>query len=455
MILDETEADDTRILGGGEWIRERWWYRIIQVCRRWRYLVLESASHLRLSLVCARGTPVADMLAHSPPLPLIIDHFDKHHDLSAEDEEGINLALQHRYRVRRIRVTKPIPILQKFIHALDGEFPILEYLFIMYKWYLGPMNERDTNLKLSETFQAPHLRQLVLMNFAVPIESPILATMANLVNLSLISIPPSAYFPPSALLQRLSLLPQLETLGIDFNFYNPSRDVETQLLRMPNSTRVTLPNLRWLGFRGVCAYLEALLPWVTIPHLEKLQVCFFNRMVYSIPHLQQFLSAAKTFRPKNATFTFFNNFLNVTAYPYNGAKIYTMYMEFGGKHLDWQVLSAGQIFHALRTVFSAVEHLTLKYNRRNISSEWNNEAGRTQWRELLGLFGKVKTLFVDGGLVVQLSRALQPGEEESPTELLPELQELSHSATGASYNAFTLFVDARQKIGHPVTVIHP
>ena len=50
-------------LKGGEWKQERWWHRLIQVCRRWRYLVLESAFHLHLSLVCARGTPVADMLA--------------------------------------------------------------------------------------------------------------------------------------------------------------------------------------------------------------------------------------------------------------------------------------------------------------------------------------------------------------------------------------------------------
>src|SRR6266849_4427687 len=32
------------ILGGGNWNHERWWYSLVQVCRRWRYLVLESAS---------------------------------------------------------------------------------------------------------------------------------------------------------------------------------------------------------------------------------------------------------------------------------------------------------------------------------------------------------------------------------------------------------------------------
>ena len=74
-------------------------------------------------------------------------------------------------------------------------------------------------------------------------------------------------------------------------------------------------------------------------------------------------------------------------------------MEVGGKHLDWQVSSAAQVFHALSAVFSVVEHLTLIFARPVISSEWNNEADRTQWRELLGVFGKAETLSVEGGLV--------------------------------------------------------
>ncbi|KAF8468665.1 hypothetical protein DFH94DRAFT_775089 [Russula ochroleuca] len=130
------------------------------------------------------------------------------------------------------------------------------------------------------------------------------------------------------------------------------------------------------------------------------------------------------------------------------------FSSLGGRHLNWQVASAAQIFHALKTVFSAAEHLTLEYGRHFRSAEWINEADGTQWRELLGSPDKVKTLYVDYRLVKQLSRALQPGEGESPAELLPELQELSYFAAGASHNAFALFIDARQKAGRPVTVIH-
>lgn len=44
-------------------------------------------------------------------------------------------------------------------------------------------------------------------------------------------------------------------------------------------------------------------------------------------------------------------------------------------------------------------------------------------------------------------------EGESSMELLTELQELSYSDNGTSHEAFTPFVDARQK-ADPVTLAH-
>ena len=60
---------------------------------------------------------------------------------------------------------------------------------------------------------------------------------------------------------------------------------------------------------------------------------------------------------------------------------------------------------------------------------------------------------MDRELVGQLSRALNLGEEELPTELLPELQELSYFAKGgASRYGLSSIIDARRKAGRPVTV---
>jgi hypothetical protein len=416
--------------------------------------VLESATHLRLALVCARGTPVADMLKHSPPLPIIIDHVDQDYDITEEDENGIIHALQHRDRVRRIRLRKSAPILDRLVSALDGDFPILDFLFVRSQQHVRPAIKHDMTLKFPETFRAPSVLDLLLMHFYISIGSPLLTDMRNLVTLSLNLIPSSAYFHPDALLQRLSGIPQLKILGIIFNSPFCSRDIERQSSRIPRTTHVTLPNLRWLGFKGASAYLEALLSHVTIPLLEKLQVYFFSQLSYPIPHLQQSMTAAENLRLGTIMLSFREDYLNVRAYPYKGAKLYTLSMELSGRNLDWQVASATQVFQTLSASFSAVDHLTLEYSRHLVSLEWNNEADRTQWRGLLGLFGNVKTVLVAGDLVGQVSCAIQPGEGESPTELLPELQELSYSTMGSSLDIFAPFIDARQKAGHPVTVVH-
>jgi len=208
VILADDENDDDRTLEGGEWGRERWWHKLTHVCRRWRYLILGSASHLGLCLVCTYGTPVADMLAHSPPLPLVIDYVrdnhDDNHDIYAEYEEGIILALQFRDRVHRIRLHMSVPNLEKLIPALDEEFSTLDYLYIAARTKVFMLS--NTSFMLPKSFQAPHLRRLVLDDVPCPIGSPIL-TPTGLVTLSFINIHPCSHFPLNDILQRLSLMP--------------------------------------------------------------------------------------------------------------------------------------------------------------------------------------------------------------------------------------------------------
>ena len=207
-MFDGDDDDGTRLVGGKPWDRERWWYTLAHVCQRWWNLILGSASYLGICLVCTVGTPVANMLAHSPPLPLIID-YTSGNDITAEDEEALFLALEQRDRVRRIRLAMLVPSLQKVVMAIDEEYPILEYLIIL------PLGNSSTALVLPETLRAPHLRHLMLSSFALPIGSLLLTTAVGLVTLCLVIIGhPSIYFQPHTLLQWLSAMPQLETLAI-------------------------------------------------------------------------------------------------------------------------------------------------------------------------------------------------------------------------------------------------
>ena len=163
--LDEDESDDC-VLRRRKRDREscQWWYTLAQVCQKWRFLVFVSASHLRLSLVCSYGTPITDMLAHSLPFPLAIDYVEEDREITTEDEGGILLALQHRHRVRHIRLCISVSNLQKVIEAIDGEFPMLEYM------YIEPLANGYESMILPETFRAPHLCRLILRNIT---QSPV------------------------------------------------------------------------------------------------------------------------------------------------------------------------------------------------------------------------------------------------------------------------------------------
>jgi hypothetical protein len=389
------------------------------------------------------------MLAHSPPLPLIIDYSNQD-VLAKEDEEGIVLSLQHRERVHRIRLDVPASNLQRLILALDEEFPMLACLVL-----LSPA-KHDVGLVLPETFRAPNLRHLILLNFALSIGSPLLTTGAGLVKLFLDYIYPSTYFRPNYLLQRLSLMPQLEVLGISFHSPVPNREVKRQLLRTPAAmTHVTLPNLRWFAFRGVSAYLEALLPRMTTPLLEKLQIVFFTRLTLSIPHLLQFINRTSNLRFTVSEVIFDDEAIHVRLYPHEEAVLDASFIRVGCTDFEWQVATAAQISAQLETVLSAIVLLTFKYGKDPVShsQELNNEGNCARWREILRPFDDVTTLRISDGLVKDLSRSLQADEGETPLELLPELKGLTVTGAEDVKDVFTAFIDARQNAGRPVILL--
>jgi hypothetical protein len=385
------------------------------------------------------------MLAHSPPLPLTVDYIVED-GITTEDEEGILLALEQRHRVRHLRLLFTVRNLHKFVMAIDGEFPILEYLIVY------PLAKNSTALMLPETLQTPRLRHLMLGGFACPIRSRLHPSAAGLVTLCLVIIHPFAYFQPNILLQWISFMPQLETLAILPSFPVPNRDVERQLARTPITTHITLPNLRLFWFRGVSAYLEAVVRRITTPRLEKLQIRLFKQLTFSVSRLPQFMNATENLRFDNVAVMFKDKYIDVLMY-LREANTYAFGVTVDCWHLDWQVSSVAQICNALSQAFSAVEHLTLEHEVHSRSFEEHNDVDRIEWRKLLRPFRNVKTLRVEDGLVDKLSCCLRLEDGELPLEPLPELQELTYSGSRDTGDAFTSFIDARQKAGRPVTLV--
>ena len=451
FFLGEDEKDIKHIQGGGgHWKRGRWWYGLAHVCQRWRNLILGSVSHLRLSLICTNGTPVQNMLAHSPPLPLTVD-YSSDDSITAEDEEGVLLALEQRHRVRHLRLIFPAQNLRKLVMAIDEEFPILEYLIV------GPPRSLMGDgiaLMLPETLQTPNLHHFTLTCFTCSIQPRLHPISASLVTLYLVINHQSAYFPPNILLQWTSFMPQLEILAIVFTFPVPNRDVERQLTHTPITTHITLPVLRLFWFQGVSAYLEALVCRITAPRLKDLRIQLFKQLTFSVPRLAQFMNTTMNIMFNDVVIMFKDKQINLSMVS-RGGDMYAFGVTVGCGHLDWQVSSMAQVFNALSQVFFAVRRLTLRHDVHGQSSEEHNDVDRIEWRNLLRPFILARTPVVENGLVEQLSRCLRLENGERPLELLPELRCLLYyySGSGDSGDAFTPFVDARQNVGRPVTLV--
>jgi hypothetical protein len=419
--------------------------------------MLGSASYLGLCLVCTKGTPIADMLAHSPPhLPLVVDYYHEDSDVDTEDEEILILALEQRDRVRHIRLRMEIRNLQRLMVAISEEYPILESLIII-------TSDRPPSLTLPERLQAPHLHHLVLSGFALPIESRLLTTTVDLVTLVLIITIPSTYIQPSSLLQWISFMPQLETLIIYFFPADHNRTIEAQLTQTSISTitPIALPNLRWFWFQGVNTYLEAVIRGITSPGLERLQVFFFEQLTFSVPHLLQFMKNTAATEARNLTFSnakldFSVDLVDVATYPHDETDLSrSLNIRVLCPHLDLQVSAMAQISNSLSQMFSTVEHLTLSYEPHSLSSVDRNEVDRRTWRGILRSFRNVKTLRVEEGLEKEIADCLRLEDDggELPLELLPELHELTYSRSSHTDDDYTSFINARHKAGRPITLV--
>jgi hypothetical protein len=453
-LVDEDDANDDPdpTLQGEGWSHQRWWHELARVCRRWRHLVIGSASYLRLFRLCTYGTRVEDVLAYSPPLPLVIDYMGGGNlPMAAGDEEVILFALRHRDRVRRIRLQIPFQNLPKVIATIGDEFPMLEYL------HIAPPTRRNANLILPETFDAPRLGHLVLKRFDFPMRSPILTTAVGIVTLTLEFLLPSAHFRSLDFLQCLSNMSRLEKLTITLHSSIPDDDIEGQSFRVPIATHIVLHKLRWLGFKGTGACVGTLLPLIGAPLLEKLEIIFFDGLPSSMPYLLHIASPTENLRFGKAKVRFDEKYLVATAYLDNEAKLYTLGIQVVIGHFNSQVASAAQIFDTLRKLFSAVEYLILQHQRSVVSSRWDGQADQVHWHDLLRSLNSVKTLHVSGGLVRELSGALRILVEDGPggpiVELLPRLKELSYSSRRDNGDGFASFVRARRNAGNPITLL--
>ena len=427
------------------------WRKLTHICRRWRYLIYDSSSLLDLCLLLTVNSLSIVTLAHLPPLPLIIDYWDKTTIMARKDEDNIHLGLQQHGHVRRVALRAPSPNLRMWLGQMNQLFPRLVDLALLST----TTDDSEMSLILPETLQAPDLRRLSLHGIGLSKGLPLLSSMVALSTLSLTHIRESSFFPPGHLVTQLQSLPHLEELSIGFAVPLPTPSKEKELFSTSIPT-VTLPTLKQLIFRGVGAYIENLVTQIHTPLLERLSLILFFELTFTFVNLTQFINRTKGLGCRIARVIFDKNGASIDMGYREQQGSEKLSLQINCESLDWLLDCAAQVCSALGTVMSAIEELTLDLNVDGMPSDWEDTLEGMLWRELLLPFIGVRKLHIGSSLTLQLSQALQSDVGELVLELLPEVEELDVQLEIDHANAaFSLFLENRVSVDRPVRLLAP
>ncbi len=441
-ILDWYRLDDEY-----SWSHRRRWYKSLQVCRRWRYVVLEWASRLKLRFLCNVANPITTIPSHLSAitaLPLIIS-FNLNSPMPSPDKEKLLLALQDRHHICNISIHRWDSGDLELHRSLNNVFPMLETLSLT--------NGRGyQNLELPNNFVAPRLRALHLLYFTIPKGhlSPTNAT--NLISLRLEGIPRHDGFLPEYLVECIASMPRLENIWISFNIGAPGPDT---VMEFPQTqiTRVVLPRLSRFDYAGVIPYLENLLTRISTPSLQDFRSCTLSKNPFTARHLSTFLGTIQNLDLRTAMLSFSSCQLAITYYP-DQPSVSPPNLVFGiiGVYDLNTAASVVQICSAVASALQVpvVEYLALEWHHHRLQvSDFPVEP--TFWHTFLRSFGGVKTLRADEAFAPMLSDVLHPNNEAAITELLPVLSELVVvSLEELHQQPFSSFIRARRLAGHPI-----
>src|SRR6266851_8164832 len=375
------------------------WHKLVHVCQRWRYVVFDSPRRLDLRLRCTYKTTVTKMLDIWPALPIVISSLIP---LPATGETNIISALQLHNRICEINIDYISNSLLKEFAAMQEPFPALTELRL---WSF------DKNAPvLPDSFlggSAPRLRSLVLYRIPFPALPKLLLSTHDLVTLRLFSIPRSGYISPEAMVTALSTLTSLEELHLLFQ--SPRSQADRASRRPPPLTRVVLPALKSLKFKGDSEYLEDFVSRLEAPLLSHTEITFFNQLIFDTPLLRHFISRTETLREAyRADISCEENAVQFSLYPRNGTGHGRMTLLISCKPLDWQISSLAQVCNTSFPPLLTLERLDIDIETGpNSRLKWQDDIEDTQWLDLLHPFTSVKNLGLSKDSVPFVAPALQ------------------------------------------------
>ena len=421
------------------------WHTLVKVCQRWRYLVFAHPKYLDLRLLFTMKRQMEKMLDIWPALPIVIKADIS--DITDSRQTDVFAALGQHDRLREIKIWKFSNSLWR--SSMESEllkpFPVLTSLVLQ--------SDEKRVPTLPDSFlggSAPRLRSLWLSGIPFPALPRLLSSTNNLVDLHLWQIPRSGYISPDEMVTSLSVLKKLKSLLLRFR--SPRSQAHQASQHLPPPTRVVLPALTILSFKGDSEYLEEFVSRIDSPLLDETEITFFNQSVFDTPRLCDFISRTETSKATSrADILFSNHQIGVSLYRLDYRKVLQL-----GFPSDGQLSSLAQVYSSSLPPLPTLEHLGI-HEKESSPVQWHGhiQGESTQWLELLRPFIFVKKLVLSEKLVPFVAPVLQELVGERVTEVLPALQNLSlegQPPSGPAKEAIGQFIAARQLIGRPVAV---
>jgi len=422
------------------------WHSLVHVCRKWRNVAFASPRRLNLQLRCTYRRSVRKMLDLWPELPIAIADAG---NTIVEGAENVVAALEFNDRVSVIFLGNVSgPILVEVSAAVEQvPFPALTDLILWSYDGMAPVIS-DSFLGVS----APRLQYLNLVGIPIPSLPKLLLSATDLRFIHVGDIPHSGYFPPEAMVTCLSTLTRLEGFSLEFRspLSRPSR-------AKPPLTRIILPVLTYLRFKGVTEYLEGLLARIDTPLLDEINITLFNQLIFNTSQLPKFLCRTEQFKALDqADVAFYERSIRVTLSPPAETVPTKLMLSILCSHFDWQLSSLAQVCNSALPTLSTLERLNLgAYTNDPYFLPGQDDIDNTQWLELFHPFTNVKNLHLSEEVAPCIAPALQGLSGEQVKEVLPALQDLFLDASqpsGPVQEALREFISTRQLSGRPVAI---
>jgi F-box-like len=357
------------------------WHMLVHVCKRWRSIVFASPHRLKLQLLCTNKRPVQHMPDIWPELPIVISGG---RGLSERrDANNIIAALTQHDRVVKIDMDEiPNSFLTRMAAETSNPFSMLTSLQLI-------ATRRDAPA-FPDSFlggSAPRLQTLTLTCIPFPALPNLLLSTHDLVALRLWNIPISGYFSPEALVTCLPALTRLETLRLGFQSPRSQADRENRLVS--RLSRLVLPALTKLSFKGDSEYLEDIVAQIDTPLLTRFKIRFFNQLIFHTPSLRDFIRRTETFKaPDHAQVVFREYEVGVELYLRTGDSFHKILsLEILCSPSDWQLSSVAQVCDSALSRLPTLECLEIYIKR-----SWEDDVENAQWLELLHPFTFIKDL---------------------------------------------------------------